>query len=216
LRETRVNRAHLFPAAQAPGPAVAGPAQGPLVYRGAEAVKQSAFPVPEISVRHVEKGVGDVPGWTIEVRNRLGEAFPADTEGVFPPDFTNAALRGRPIAGQPMGLVTTLRLGDEGQDKANMYPKLLAGEGAVRRWFLHEGAQAQGPQGPVAAEAGAPLTVGTRGMGIYARIALPAAGQEVTVSPEKPELYSLRPDQVEPANLSRAFAHGLKAVQDPP
>ena len=58
-----------------------------------------------------------------------------------------------------------------------------------------------------------PLTIGTRGMGMYVRV--PLTKQPVEVSAQHPELYRFRPDQVNAANLTQAFSVNVRDVADP-
>jgi hypothetical protein len=188
----------------------------PVTYRGADALAESDYPAPDFHVRHVAEGPGGLPGWAVEVRSRLGDTFPADFPSHFPGNFSEASLRDKPIAGQPMGFVATLGLGQDGKNAEHLAAKALRTHGAERRWFIPEGMVAEGASGQFVAEPGQKLTLGTRGMGLFSSIQLPEPGQSVHVTPDQPEHFALRPDQVAHANMTHAFFRNLRVVEDPP
>ncbi|MBK7859428.1 MAG: hypothetical protein IPJ65_12555 [Archangiaceae bacterium] len=188
----------------------------PITYRGAEALAESDYTPPSIKVQHLAEGPGGVPGWKVSVTNHLVAAFPPDFERTFPPDFVDEDLRDQSLASQPMGFVATLRLGEGGINKEQMYTKAFKQPGEERTWFIPEGMVATAADGrETPAAAGQTLTVGTRGMGVYVRLELPEAGKEVEASRDQPDLYALRPDQVAHSHLTHVFFEDLRDVADP-
>jgi hypothetical protein len=108
------------------------------------------------------------------------------------------------VDGTPeIGFVATMRLGDAGGqigwDPGQLPPKKFETPGERKSWFLPAGANING----VSADAGEKLIVGTRGLGWYCVVELPAKG---TVDTDKKfDLWAFREDQFARQNLLRDF-----------
>ncbi len=158
----------------------------PVVYRGEEARLKTDFDPPHIVVSRVEDGP-DTPGggWVVEMENKLPK--------------NDGKVDGNP----EIGFVATLRVGDEGGelgwDPRQLPPKKLETPGEKKSWFIPAGANVNG----IEANVGEKLVVGTRGLGWYCAIKLPAKGKVDTE--KKFDLWSFREDQFARQNLLRAF-----------
>ncbi len=150
----------------------------PVVYHGDEARQRADYDPPEVSVKRV-KDSEETPGggWMIELTNKL----PA----------TNAG-------GEQIGFVATLKLGPEGWDPAKLPPKKFSEPGETKRWFLPAGEVVNGAE----AAKGQELLIGTRGLGWYLAVPLPARAWS---SADHFEQWSYRDDQFNRGKLLRAF-----------
>jgi hypothetical protein len=153
---------------------------GPLIFTGEEAQKRAPLPAPRLVVRSVPPSV-DHPqgGWEVEMTSRT----------------RNNAL------GTPTGFVGTLRLVPDSPQAAGYVPsqpgkdprvgpKGFSREGESQRWFIPRDADMAG----VRAVAGRKIAVGTRGMGWFSEVALPAEGSAID-SDQDAHLWSFQPDQ---------------------
>jgi hypothetical protein len=155
----------------------------PVIYRGEEARQRADYDPPQVTVKRV-KDSEDHPGggWVVELTNKL----PAQNAD-----------------GQDVGFVATLKLGPEGWDPAKLRPKKFTEPGEAKQWFIPEGESFNGTE----AQVGQELILGTRGLGWYVAVPLPAKSWS---SEKSFEDWSYRDDQFHRHKLLRAFTDKCK------
>ena len=159
----------------------------PIVRIGQEAIDRTDFRPPRVQL----KAVADAPetpggGWLLEIESRMPE-------------------RDEHVGDKPeIGFVATLRLGDTagdvGWDPQQLPPKRFEKPHETKTWFIPAGANANG----VEAKPGEILLVGTRGLGWYTPLELPAPGKSVDTD-KNIDLWHFREDQFARRNLRREF-----------
>lgn len=159
----------------------------PIVRKGQEAIDRTDFPPPHVKLRAVDDSA-ETPGggWLLEVESRMParDAHVGDTPEI--------------------GFVATVRLGDtagdEGWDPQQIPPKRFETPNEAKSWFIPAGANVNG----VEAKQGEVLIVGTRGLGWYTPLTLPAKGKPVDTD-KNIDLWHFREDQFARRNLRREF-----------